>query len=186
MAGGRGPSLIWRTRVWATLTAVGGLTERLFGPLAPFQTAFCMLVFCTIFGALCLPYIAPTKTAASSDGKKASGAASFLAPLALFIPRRITYEDGSRGPRQWSLLFLALGAFFSVFATAFVPLGLQLVSTNVFGFRPAETGLMLVSPWSRVHVTGPLRRGFWRCGTDGSLLPCSSRRSSCRSASRPS
>jgi len=124
---------------------VGGLTERLFGPLAPFQTAFCMLVFCTIFGALCLPYIAPTKTADSEGSKTKSNKLSFLAPLALFVPRRITYDDGSKGPRQWSLLFLALGAFFSVFATAFVPMGLQLVSTNVFGFRPAETGLMLVS-----------------------------------------
>lgn len=41
---------------------------------------------------------------------------------------------------------MGLGAFFSVLATGYVPLGLQLVATNVFGFKPAESGAMLVSP----------------------------------------
>jgi len=51
------------------------------------------------------------------------------------------------GRMKWdlNLFFLAIGAFFSVLATGYVGMGLQLVATNVFGFKPGDSGLMLVS-----------------------------------------
>lgn len=51
------------------------------------------------------------------------------------------------GRTKWdfNLFMLASGAFFSVLATGYVGMGLQLVATNVFGFRPGDSGLMLVS-----------------------------------------
>lgn len=50
------------------------------------------------------------------------------------------------GKMKWdlNLFFLAIGAFFSVLATGYVGMGLQLVATNVFGFKPGDSGLMLV------------------------------------------
>ena len=120
-------------------SAVGGLAERFIGPLAPFQITFCLLVFCTIFGSLFLPYFAPDTHANTNKKKK-----SFLAPLKIFVPVKKELPDG-RLKRDWNLTLLGAGAFFSVLATGYVPMGLQLVATNVFGFGPADSGMMLVS-----------------------------------------
>ena len=118
------------------LIAVGGLVFRYFGRLAPFQVTFCLLCFCTIFGSFFLPYIDPKGDDAGSKKKK-----GFLTPLRIFIPRKREGET----KRDWNLFFLGLGTFSSVLATGYVPMALQLVGTNVFGFQPAETGFMLVS-----------------------------------------
>jgi hypothetical protein len=115
------------------------------GMLLPFQIAFLLLVFTTIFAALFLPYIDPTPAPASTseneDPKKQKQ--SFLTPLRIFIPKR-RMVDG-KGRWDFNLFFLASGAFFSVLATGYVGMGLQLVATNVFGFKPGDSGLMLVS-----------------------------------------
>lgn len=97
------------------------------GMLLPFQIAFLLLVFTTIFAALFLPYIDPTPTPAptiqNEDQKKKKQ--SLLTPLKIFIPKR-TMLDG-RGKWDFNLFFLASGAFFSVLATGYVGMGLQLV-----------------------------------------------------------
>jgi hypothetical protein len=117
------------------LILVGGLVFRYFGRLAPFQVTFCLLCFCTVFGWFFLPYIDPKGDDKSSKKKK-----GFLEPLKVFIPKK---RENGKG-RDWSLTLLGCGTFFSVLATGYVPMALQLVGTNVFGFEPAETGLMLV------------------------------------------
>jgi hypothetical protein len=114
--------------------------------LLPFQIAFLLLVFTTIFAALFLPYIDPTPPLTSpwttaTDPKKKKQ--SLLTPLKIFIPKR-RMVDG-KGRWDFNLFFLASGAFFSVLATGYVGMGLQLVATNVFGFKPGDSGLMLVS-----------------------------------------
>jgi hypothetical protein len=116
------------------------------GMLLPFQIAFLLLVFTTIFAALFLPYIDPTPPLTSPsttepDPKKKKQ--SLLTPLKIFIPKR-RMVDG-KGRWDFNLFFLASGAFFSVLATGYVGMGLQLVATNVFGFKPGDSGLMLVS-----------------------------------------
>ncbi|KAL7419924.1 hypothetical protein Q5752_005843 [Cryptotrichosporon argae] len=120
----------------------GGIVEHYFGYLAPFQLTFCLLVFCTIFGSLFLPYIAPAHAtkSGSEDADDKAEKRSFLAPLKVFLPRPL--DDGS-GRRDYSLFLLGSGAFLSVLATGYVPLMLQLVATNLFGFRPAKSGFML-------------------------------------------
>jgi hypothetical protein len=102
------------------------------GPLAPFQVTFCLLVFCTIFGSIFLPYIPPEDAHASAHSNAQSPASSgngngngkspskhkrsFLSPLKIFVPRRTTDADGRK---RWdlNLTLLGLGAFFSVLAT---------------------------------------------------------------------
>jgi hypothetical protein len=117
------------------------------GMLLPFQIAFLLLVFTTIFAALFLPYIDPAPQSPSSsstpgtDPKKKKQ--SLLTPLKIFIPKR-KMVDG-KGRWDFNLSFLASGAFFSVLATGYVGMGLQLVATNVFEFKPGDSGLMLVS-----------------------------------------
>jgi len=115
------------------------------GMLLPFQIAFLLLVFTTIFAALFLPYIDPTPTPTlaiqNEDHKKKKQ--SLLTPLKIFIPKRMMVDG--KGKWDFNLFFLASGAFFSVLATGYVGMGLQLVATNVFGFKPGDSGLMLVS-----------------------------------------
>lgn len=119
------------------------------GLLLPFQIAFCLLSFTTIFAAFFLPYIDPAPphpenaNQAEADAIKEKRSRSFLHPLKIFIPRYITLPNGKR-KLDWNLTFLGLGAFFSVLATGYVGMGLQLVATNVFGFKPGPSGLMLV------------------------------------------
>jgi len=112
--------------------------------LLPFQIAFLLLCFTTIFAALFLPYISPTPTTTNiTTNNEIKEKKSFLAPLKIFVPKKSMID----GRMKWdlNLFFLAIGAFFSVLATGYVGMGLQLVATNVFGFKPGDSGLMLVS-----------------------------------------
>lgn len=116
------------------------------GMLLPFQIAFCLLTFTTIFGYIFLPYINPSSSssrASNPDSTQEKKAKTFLQPLKIFTPRRKLVE----GRMKWDFNFfmLGLGAFFSVLATGYVGMGLQLVATNVFDFKPGSSGLMLVS-----------------------------------------
>jgi hypothetical protein len=75
------------------------------GMLLPFQIAFLLLVFTTIFAALFLPYIDPTPplTAPSTtetDPKKKKQ--SLLTPLKIFIPKRKLVA----GKKKWDFNLL--------------------------------------------------------------------------------
>ncbi|WWC59317.1 uncharacterized protein I303_101868 [Kwoniella dejecticola CBS 10117] len=123
---------------------LGGLAYTYYGLLAPFQCAFGLLCFCTVFGALFLPYLPPEVQDKKEDSKgtEEKKKQSFLAPLKLFIPRIVETSDG-KSKRDYNLLLLGAGAFVSVLATGYVHLALQLVGTDVFDFTPSESGMML-------------------------------------------
>lgn len=61
----------------------GGIVFHFFGPLAPFEVTFCLLVFTTIFGSVFLPYVAPEQPTTGQNEEKSSR--SFLAPLNVFV-----------------------------------------------------------------------------------------------------
>ncbi|KIR43128.1 hypothetical protein I307_04268 [Cryptococcus deuterogattii 99/473] len=117
----------------------GGLAYNWFGLLAPFQCAFALLCFCTVFGFLFLPHIPPENDQLINDKEKKTK--SFLAPLKIFVPTRNVIV-GNKTKHDYNLLLLACGAFFSVLATGYVHMGLQLVGTDKFGFQPGESGIM--------------------------------------------
>ncbi|WWD21424.1 hypothetical protein CI109_105909 [Kwoniella shandongensis] len=142
-----------RTSMFGVLTGIimlgssggytfGGLAYNYFGILAPFQCAFALLCFCTIFGSLFLPYIPPDHDDQPSGKSQEKKKKSFLAPLKIFIPKR-KIVDGKKGKYDFNLLLLGSGAFFSVLATGYVHMGLQLVGTDVFDFKPGQSGMML-------------------------------------------
>ncbi|WVQ83378.1 hypothetical protein IAT38_005519 [Cryptococcus sp. DSM 104549] len=139
-----------RTSMFGVLTGIimlgsssgytfGGLAFNFYGLLAPFQCAFALLCFCTLFGSLFLPFIPPEEEHHPVQAEKKSK--SFLAPLKIFIPAKV--EIDGKIKRDYNLLLLGAGAFFSVLATGYVHMGLQLVGTDVFGFQPGQSGIML-------------------------------------------
>ncbi|WVW78540.1 hypothetical protein I302_100495 [Kwoniella bestiolae CBS 10118] len=145
-----------RTKMFGVLTGVimlgsslgytlGGLAFSFYGILAPFQCAFGLLCFCTIFGSLFLPYLPPdnrSKGTNTSEVPKEKKKQSFFAPLKIFIPKKVESVNG-KVKRDYNLLLLGAGAFVSVLATGYVHVALQLVGTDAFGFTPSESGMML-------------------------------------------
>jgi len=114
--------------------SVGGAAQT-FGDLVPFQAAFGMLCACTLFGMFFLPYYAPDPRPIQGEKKRGG----VLSPLRVFVPRKQAHSRN----RDWNLFFLGAGTFFSVLATGYVAMALQLVATDVFHFKPKRTGLML-------------------------------------------
>ncbi|KAJ7607625.1 hypothetical protein DFH06DRAFT_1249778 [Mycena polygramma] len=133
----------------------GGLSNDYINLAAPFEITFCLLVGSTLFTALCLPYVPPGGFAAAKahpdsatgagstqqDAKKDVSVFAFLHCLRIFLPAR--YADGKG--RFWGLPLLGFGAFWSVMATAYVPLMLQLTATNQYGFKPGDNGFLMSS-----------------------------------------
>ncbi|KAJ7110649.1 hypothetical protein C8R44DRAFT_261967 [Mycena epipterygia] len=125
----------------------GGLSNDFFGLSAPFEITFCLLVGSTLFTAFCLPYIPPGGFPSKTDPNSSSGQEpkndeslfAFLHCLRIFLPAK--YADGKG--RFWGLPLLAFGAFWSVMATAYVPLMLQLTATNQYGFKPGDNGFLM-------------------------------------------
>ncbi|KAJ7714805.1 major facilitator superfamily domain-containing protein [Mycena metata] len=116
---------------------VGGATYELISLFAPFAGTFSLLVISVLFNAFLLPYIPPAGSAANEAGAKSRWA--FLAGLVIFVPAK--YEN--RSGRFWGLSLLALGAFFAVLATQYVPMMLQLTATNRYGYTPGDNGRMM-------------------------------------------
>ncbi|KAJ7441921.1 hypothetical protein B0H11DRAFT_2095176 [Mycena galericulata] len=129
----------------------GGLSNDFIGLSAPFEITFCLLVGSTFFTAFCLPYIPPGGFPSKSDVnstdedptpedlKKKESVFAFLYCLSIFLPGKYADDKG----RFWGLPLLAVGAFWSVMATAYVPLMLQLTATNQYGFKPGDNGFLM-------------------------------------------
>ncbi|KAJ6564737.1 hypothetical protein B0H19DRAFT_1141835 [Mycena capillaripes] len=127
----------------------GGLSNDYIGLSAPFEITFCLLVGSTLFTAFCLPYVPPGGFPAKKDHpdstpevpKRDESVFAFLHCLRIFLPAK--YADGKG--RFWGLPLLGFGAFWSVMATAYVPLMLQLTATNQYGFKPGDNGFLMSS-----------------------------------------
>ncbi|KAL1409301.1 hypothetical protein Q8F55_003280 [Vanrija albida] len=137
-------------------STIGGLAEQWGGLIRPFQCAFFLLVFCTVYGFLFLPYIPPAhgirKPVSGSDSGDEEESEvkrpSMLAPLAVFIPRTVTIttpEGSTTTKKDYNVFLLGVGTFVSVLATWYVQTALQLISQNVFGFKPDASGFMITT-----------------------------------------
>ncbi|TXT04284.1 hypothetical protein VHUM_04171 [Vanrija humicola] len=123
-------------------STIGGLAEQWGGLIRPFQCAFFLLVFCTVYGFLFLPYVPP------AHGASKTKRPGMLAPLAVFIPRTVTIttpEGSTTTKKDYNVFLLGLGTFVSVLATWYVQTALQLISQNVFGFKPDASGFMITT-----------------------------------------
>ncbi|KAH8601063.1 major facilitator superfamily domain-containing protein [Bisporella sp. PMI_857] len=119
---------------------VGGFIGEYFGILAPFRLTLALFLTCCIYIALFLPWVAPYKSEAASTAAK--GLARFFGPLKTFTPQKWVLRNGTI-QREYGALILGLGVFFGVLATGYIPVLLQLYSTDALGFGTRENGLLI-------------------------------------------
>lgn len=94
-----------------------------------------------------LPYIPPAAKAARSG--KAKGRFGFLAPLRMYLPRRL-----ENGRSYYGVSLLAIGVFGGVLAAGYVNTMLQLHSMNEFNFSASMNGYLLsLSTLPSPHLT---------------------------------
>jgi hypothetical protein len=120
---------------------LGGMVGDAFGIRMPFQVAFVLFLFATLYSRTVIPYIDP---ASLSDGKKtrAKGIKGFLAPLKILAPQRIRFMDG-RVANHFGVFFLCCGIFLAVLATSYGPLLIQMYATAYFDFTQADNGWLM-------------------------------------------
>ncbi|KAI8623150.1 major facilitator superfamily transporter [Xylariaceae sp. FL1651] len=119
---------------------LGGVLGDLYGIRRPFETAFFLYVVSTLYGALFMP--TKTSTDESSQKQSGRGLSGFFAPLKVIVPRRYRLESG-KIIKNYGLIFLALGVFLGVFASAYAPLLLQMYATSAFNFGTTENGYLM-------------------------------------------
>lgn len=121
---------------------LGGTMASSFGMRRPWEIAFFLMIFSTVYTLLFLPYVAPHRTAASSKTPKPRGLAAFFGPARLFMPQKFQLPNG-RIQNHWGVFLLGAGVFWGVLATGFIPVLIQMYATNRFGFQPIENGYLM-------------------------------------------
>lgn len=141
---------------------VGGLLSDAFGIIYPFRVTLALFLISCAYVIVFLPHIAPEKTLAAV--KAPTGITRFFGPLKAITPRKWMLQDG-RIRREYGALVLAIGVFFGVLATGYIPTLLQMYATDVFGFGTTENsylvsmnsflrGMFLTFAFPRIIATG--------------------------------
>jgi hypothetical protein len=117
----------------------GGLLSDIFGIIAPFRVTLALFSSSSLYVLLFLPRIPKTIATAS---QASTGFTRFFGPLKTFTPRKWVLQSG-RVQREYGTLLLAIGVFLGVLATGYIPVLLQMYSTDVFGFGTTENGYLI-------------------------------------------
>ena len=117
----------------------GGLLSDAFGILTPFRVALALFLTSCLYVFLFLPWIPPDK---AEVGRKSKGIRRLFGPLKIFAPQKWVLQDG-RIQTQYGAPLLGLGVFLGVLATGYIPVLLQMYSTDIFGFGTTENGYLI-------------------------------------------
>jgi MFS family permease len=117
---------------------IGGLLSDIFGIITPFRVTLGLFLSSTVYVLTCLPWVPRDQVA----GDAPKGLARFFGPLKMFKPQRWVLADG-RTRLEYGAILLAMGVFFGVLATGYIPVLLQMYSTDVFGFGTTENGYLI-------------------------------------------
>ncbi|KAF2774117.1 MFS general substrate transporter [Teratosphaeria nubilosa] len=117
----------------------GGLIGDVFGIIWPFRVTLAMFILCCLYVHLCLPDIRdPNVEKAASKSL-----ASFFDPIKMFAPQKYVIPGSGKVQTQYGVLLLGTGVFLGVLATSYIPVLLQMYSTDIFGFGTSENGLLI-------------------------------------------
>ncbi|ROV92984.1 hypothetical protein VMCG_09003 [Cytospora schulzeri] len=121
---------------------LGGMVGDAFGIRMPFQVAFFLFMFATLYAGTVLPYISPESLSDGKPDSKSKGIKGFLAPLRIMAPQRIRFLDG-KVVKHYGVFFLCCGLFLGVLATGYAPLLLQMYATAYFDFDQSDNGWLM-------------------------------------------
>jgi MFS family permease len=120
----------------------GGLLSDIFGIIAPFRVTLSLFLISCCYVLFFLPWISPSAEVEKNLSRTSNGIVKFLGPLKMFVPQK--WVLGNRKiQKEWGRLLLGIGVFFGVLATSYVPVLLQMYSTDVLGFRTTENGYLI-------------------------------------------
>ncbi len=117
----------------------GGLLSDAFGILTPFRVALALFLTSSLYVFLFLPWIPPNT---AEEGRTSKGIRRLFGPLKIFGPQKWLLRDG-RIQTQYGASLLGLGVFLGILATGYIPVLLQMYSTDTFGFGTAENGYLI-------------------------------------------
>jgi MFS family permease len=117
----------------------GGLLSDIFGIIAPFRVTLMLFLISWLYVLLFLPWIPKSEAAVKKNSKDFT---RFFGPLKMFAPQKWVLVDG-RTQNEWGTPLLGIGVFLGVLATSYVPILLQMYSTDVLGFGTTENGYLI-------------------------------------------
>jgi MFS family permease len=117
----------------------GGLLSDVFGIIAPFRVTLMLFLISWLYVLCFLPWIPKSEAAVKKTSKDFT---RFFGPLKMFAPQKWVLVDG-RTQSEWGTLLLGIGVFLGVLATSYVPVLLQMYSTDVLGFGTTENGYLI-------------------------------------------
>lgn len=118
----------------------GGLLSDAFGVPAPFEVTLVLFILSCIWIGIALPSVPLHLT--PENEKKTRSLSSFFEPLKMFVPRKWVLENG-RVQTEYGILLLGIGASLAVLATGYIPVLLQMYSTDVLDFGTTENGWLI-------------------------------------------
>jgi MFS family permease len=118
---------------------LGGQISDHFGIVAPFRVAVLLFLASVAYAALFLPHVPLNK---EIEAKASASLKTFFDPLKIFVPQKWRLPNG-KVQREYGTLLVGIGVFLGVFATGYIPVLLQMYSTDAFGFTPNENGWLI-------------------------------------------
>ncbi|ETS80052.1 hypothetical protein PFICI_07581 [Pestalotiopsis fici W106-1] len=115
---------------------LGGVVADAFGTMAAFEVACVIMAVSTLFSALALPKLSQPETLENTSSNMIS---KLVLPFLSVFSRKMPGSDKYCSARP----LLSSGVFFGVLATGFIPILLQMYSTNEFGFSSRENGYLM-------------------------------------------
>ncbi|KAK4539608.1 hypothetical protein LTR36_010491 [Oleoguttula mirabilis] len=118
---------------------IGGFVGDYFGIIWPFRLTVVLFLLSFLYIALCLPTIHNKEV----EGRAARSLSGFFDPIKMFAPKKFLLQDGRTVRKEYGVLLLGTGTFLGVLSTSYIPVLLQMYSTDVFGFGTSENGVLI-------------------------------------------
>jgi MFS family permease len=118
---------------------LGGLISDSYGIIAPFRVAVVLFMASVAYAAFFLPHVPLNK---EIEAKASASLKTFFDPLKIFVPQKWRLPNG-KVQREYGTMLVGIGVFLGIFATGYIPVLLQMYSTDAFGFTPNENGWLI-------------------------------------------
>lgn len=117
----------------------GGIIGDKFGIIWPFRVTLGLFVLSCCYVFLFLPWIPLNK---AEQARTVRGIRRLFGPFRIFIPQKWIHPGGSVHT-EYGALLLGIGVYLGVLATGYIPVLLQMYSTDEFGFGTTENGNLI-------------------------------------------